>query len=1118
MKSTPHPLHALRRYRKTACAGAFLITLAVGPASAGVDDFTIPPEPMSVGAPVPPNILLLLDDSGSMSVNFMFNPTITSIRTPPDANQRMVTMRTLDYAYPYAGQVTSSYNTLAYDPRVTYRPWKLGDGTYMGEIDPTAAPTSGDFAHPFYGTVNQQDGEQRNWFYVLDPAAVDEPENLTRYTLYKLKTRNDAEICTTAEKDSKGNWLNPDPIGESGQLWPEGTCRRILRFEWVTSDGQVIQRSLDEEWRNYANWYGYHRTRMKAVKAAISHVFSALEGNVRVGYANLNKPAMNLDIPVKSADGLFVGQNRIDWFSRMLAEKSTGLTPLRSALRRAGQYFSRKDADGPWGPEPPERQLACRQNFLMLATDGMWTGGDEGSSGNADGTSGEVMTSPTGAVYQYKPAPPYADEYSETLADAAMLYWKNDLRPDLANTVPTSADNPAFWQHMVTFTISVGLRGALDPVADLPALTSGTKRWPKPYSSDSDNSDDLFHASVNGHGIFANAMNPQAFRRSLEAALGAITERTSSGSSLAADSAKLEAGERSFVASYLPGPWSGDLKAYATTMAGVSSALAWSAAESIPTHDQRRIYTHALPGQAGRRPTKAFPSGDQTKVLTPDIAAWIRGDRSLEGTMLRTRKSPLGDIVHSSPVHVKTAGAEAVFVGANDGMLHVFDAVHGKELLAYVPGLLDMSKLKELSEAKHFRHRYFVDGPVTVARTDRGNGVLAVGVLGRGGRGVYGLSLDLARPEQPPTSWEFTGDIDMGQVLARPQLALARPRSGNGPRTPNKVLVANGINSPSGKAALYVLDATTGGLLRKMAAGDEAGNGLSTPTLLDVDGDGHVDRAYAGDMRGNLWRFDLAGSAGEWSVSKVFTAQDASGNRQPITGGVGVALHPLTHLPWVFFGTGSYVTAADASSVSTQSWYGVEDSGSTVSRDQLLARRIVIAGTAGGTPVRAFEKARPNDMRGKRGWMVDLRTPGVDAEGERMIGESQQIVGGRTLVAASIIPGGGGCGGNGRGYLNAIDPFTGGATSDPFFDVDGDGKFDGQDGVDGLPAGSIDLGLGMISDPGILLGKLLGGGGDAPSSQACVSGASATTGCVAFNTGGSAGRYGRVSWIERSQQ
>lgn len=1119
-----HRLHASAGSRLPAGVAAFLITLAAGPVAAAVDDLPIPREPLSAGSSVPPNVLLILDDSGSMRLNFLTSPGVTRITSPRDGRGQIVSMKMNDSSG--AASVTPTYNTLAYNPRLTYRPWRKADGSYMPEMKPEAAAGDHDLASPSYGAMNLLSRGFETRFYV-PRAGITNTADLTQYTQYKLHTWNDAEECTTAERNAQGYWKNPDRDAY-GQQWPEGSCQKISSFTWTLDDGSTVTRSLAEEWRNYANWFGYHRTRMKATKAVVSEVFSGLAGDeFRMGYANLNKPHKNLDIPVWSAGGLFKdiptarSQNRTEWFNRMFLETSTGDTPLRSALRRAGEYFSRRDADGPWGPGSPAipgEQIACRQNFVILATDGEWTSESDEAivSGNTDGSGGYRITAPDGRSYQYQPSPPYADDVSATLADAAMRYWKHDLRTDMDNVVPASRQNPAFWQHMVTSTISIGVQGSLDPVADLPGLISGKTKWPRPGARDVFKTDDLFHASVNGRGTYANAMDPQALSEGLTDALSAIGEQVASSARPAFDSGTLEAGGRSFVASYLPGPWSGDLKAYAVTSTGVSSTLVWSAVDGIPEPGQRRLYTHATPGQPGKRPTLAFPTDDQKALLTEDVAAWLRGDRSLEGVRLRTRDSVLGDIVHSAPVHVKTAGAEVVLVGANDGMLHVFDAVHGKELLAYVPGLLDMRQLKELSRPRGFRHRYFVDGPLTAVRTDRRNGIAVVGTLGRGGRGVYGLSLDLAHPDRPPSSWEFTDDSGMGLVLSRPQLTWARNR--NGQPVLDAVLVSNGINSPDGEAALYVLDAATGKLRGKIPAGYEPRNGLSAPALLDLDGDGQVDRAYAGDLNGNVWRFDLTGSASQWRATRIFIATDVRGNRQTITGGMGVALHPVTGRPWVFFGTGSYLTSADASDMSIQSWYGVEDGSPVATRKQLRTRRIVVTGTIDGKPVRAFEKAKAGDMNGTRGWVVDLRTPGIDPEGERMIGESQQIIGGNTLLAASMAPTGGGCGGKGRGYLNAIDPFTGGATSFPFFDVNGDGKFDGKDGVSGTPAGSIDLGLGMISDPGILLGKLTGGTADGGQSRACVSGASGTTDCVAFNTGGPKGRYGRVAWFEHTNE
>ncbi|MCL6712794.1 PilC/PilY family type IV pilus protein [Pseudomonas sp. R2.Fl] len=1114
-------------------AVAFLVTLLCAPVRAAIDDVPIPANPLVSGSTVAPNIMLLLNNSLTATVlvdrSKWYGKSLIRTKNDKHGGFHYMGEESLDASY--------TYNLLHYDPRMTYQPWVRSDGSRYPDMDPQDTYMDLELAVPTHDRatdriVESPRGSLYGWdphdpelleprkygllgrpFYVFDPNG-DDTSDLLQYTLYRLVDANTAWRCTTVEMNpNTGIWER------TTYFWMEqGKCERTSSFTWTTADGRTIHRSLAEEWKNYANWYGYHRSRMKVGKAAAGEAFSQLPGDYRVGYMNLATgiEGIELPIPVHSDGGRFrdktgVSSNRSAWFDRMYGERaSRTMTVLHTALQNAGEYFSRTDAEGPWGPGNPQQQAACRQSHVIVASNGFWEKPalHYQPVGNVDDTPGKYIDGPDGRRYRYQPGPPYSDKYANTLADLVMHYWKNDLRPDLPNTVPTSDADPAFWQHMVVSAISVANRGYLT-ANDLPLLVSGQKSWSDPHGTDwAHRVDDLFHATVNSRGMFVQAEHPHDLVKGLTTILDEVEERNSSASSISFNGAELKAGSRTYVASFTSKLWTGDLKAYPVTASGISATPIWSAAgQALPIWYERKVFTTGDPGQGGRHALRHFPTLAQGNALGARVATWIRGDRSREGKGLRKRAGLLGDIVHSSPLHVKTANAEAIFVGANDGMLHAFDAATGKEIFAYVPGLLDMASLKYLAEADKYRHRYYVDGPLVAGRI-HGDEVTVIGTLGRGGRGVYAVSLNLANPSSAPAGWEYAGDQDMGMVLARPQIHRL---AGQGGTARTVALVANGINSPSGRAALYVLDAETGKQIGKIVAGNETGNGLSALTVLDRDGDGLADTAYAGDLRGNVWRFDLDGTAGDWQASRIFIATGANGRRQPVTGGVGAALHPATQRPWVFFGTGSYLSAEDAADVSTQSWYGVEDRGGLVGRSQLRARRINASGTIGGKPVRAFSKASANDMVGKRGWVVDLQTPGAHAEGERMVGETQQVVGGRTLLASSMIPEGGGCGGAGRGYLNAIDVFTGGATSNPFFDVNGDGRFDGRDHVSGTPAGSIDLGLGMVSDPGILLGDLVQG---TNPSLACVGGASGATGCVPLNLQGMGPRYGRVSWLE----
>ena len=290
---------------------------------------------------------------------------------------------------------------------------------------------------------------------------------------------------------------------------------------------------------------------------------------------------------------------------------------------------------------------------------------------------------------------------------------------------------------------------------------------------------------------------------------------------------------------------------------------------------------------------------------------------------------------------------------------------------------------------------------------------------------------------------------------------------------------------------------------------------MATPRGWDNDRDGTVDLVYAGDLLGNIWKFDLSsGTPGTWdssfktgsTLNPFFIAKDSSNVVQPITGGLTIGLNPTTFERWVFFGTGRYLTASDPSNLQTQSWYGLIDAGTAITsgRSALKQRSIVVQTTASGSAVRAFEAATAGDMVGKQGWYVDLLgLPGNVQQGERIVSDSALFS--NVLLAASIIPdSSSACAAGGRGYINAIDPFTGASLGGTFFDVNRDGSFTAAGdnvayGSGNLPVGSIDLGVDMPSIPAII-DKLLVAGGSA-----------GTIGSIGVNNPGGGGR---ISWRE----
>ena len=299
----------------------------------------------------------------------------------------------------------------------------------------------------------------------------------------------------------------------------------------------------------------------------------------------------------------------------------------------------------------------------------------------------------------------------------------------------------------------------------------------------------------------------------------------------------------------------------------------------------------------------------------------------------------------------------------------------------------------------------------------------------------------------------------MGHVLGEPLIVTLNNASNT-----KAIIFGNGINSSSGVATLFVVNIDTGQIIQEISTGVGGDNGLSAPRGWDQNGDGTVDYVYAGDMRGNLWKFDFTGASASiaFGGSPMFTTP---GN-QPISAGLALAREPLSGRRWVFLGTGRFMTLDDMEDATVQSVYGLIDNDTdAITRAQLTQREIIVTGSMNGSAVRGFEAHAPLSGT-SRGWYIDLDEP---TPGERVV--SRPLVQGRVLAFASIIPpiAEDPCDAGGSGYLNALDAFSGTSTSNPFFDANGDGVVNHEDSLttqDGdVPVGSFDPGVGMPTLP-----------------------------------------------------
>jgi len=488
--------------------------------------------------------------------------------------------------------------------------------------------------------------------------------------------------------------------------------------------------------------------------------------------------------------------------------------------------------------------------------------------------------------------------------------------------------------------------------------------------------------------------------------------------------------------------------------------------------------------------------GTDTDTVGEARLNYLRGDRSNEGTGYRFRPRPglLGDIVNSGPVFVgdatlawpdvapfpstsgtrysdfKTGAASTrnkiVYVGSNDGLLHGFDDNNGQEVLAYAPNILAST---ESSRGYHYltnpsyTHNWYVDLTPTLSdvylTTGFGPGwhTVLIGALRGGGRGLF--ALDVTNPAQfneanasKIAMWEFSNaiDNDLGYTYSRPTIALTN--SGRW-----VAIFGNGYNDlGSGEASLFILDIEKGvdGWVAQdyvkitTKSGTPADrNGLATPALADVDGNGTVDRVYAGDLKGNIWAFDLSSSnEAQWSVAykqgstpkPLFTTQAG----QPITAKPVLAKHPTipfqnspSNAPnlMVYFGTGQYLIESDKTNTSVQSFYGVWDQG-----DPELTRANLIEQTFDASYASRVLTRNYIDYSTEYGWWFDL----PDA-GERSVTNS--IARADTIFFNTFVPENNPCSVGGYGYRFSVDMATGGSPSETVVDFDKNGQIDEHD-------------------------------------------------------------------------
>lgn len=601
-----------------------------------------------------------------------------------------------------------------------------------------------------------------------------------------------------------------------------------------------------------------------------------------------------------------------------------------------------------------------------------------------------------------------------------------------------------------------------------------------------------------------------------------------------------------YQAQFDPADWSGDLVAYPVALNASGTGVTIGQLQNSPwrnlagdavgasgklddrTPASRNIYVGYYAGSGtplfnsaefvwnGSLPTSIkdamkLPPGGTTPdadVIGEARLNYLRGERASEagsGVVFRRRSGRLGDIVNSG---VAFSGApsknisdssyasfesanrnrvKALFVGANDGMLHSFNADTGEELFAYIPSWV-VPRLTALT-SPNYTHQSYVDATPTVAEANTGTGAspnwktVLVGGTGGGGQGVF--ALDVTDPTAFASGagndkilWEFTDrdDVDLGNVVGKPQILKVNVAAGSA--TPNYkyfAVVASGVNnhaadgrqSLTAEPALFFLDLgkpksdswSLGGNYYKVKF--PVRTNLITSGIIGysarVGTASELTYLYVGDLQGNLWKLDFTKTpASSWTLDTLsafkqggaalplYVARDAAAgtNRQPISMEPALVFGPNRSIV-VAFGTGKFLEVSDISpAYNAQSVYAVLDNGSNTvdavgSPEAAIAGRPrLMGGTMTGTTVDvpAFNWGRPttdNSTTARAGWYFDFpfsattTTPASAGTGERQISNFAVLAG--KLIFGSVIPALNSCD-NGSGNLYVLNFLSGDGT------------------------------------------------------------------------------------------
>lgn len=841
------------------------------------------------------------------------------------------------------------------------------------------------------------------------------------------------------------------------------------------------------------------------LKDALKQTFASSnvpDGRIRLAWQSMNRCAgiPNITAPCSSKNTMkpLAGAHRTNFLTWVDTLVHGNGTPAHIMIRNAGDYLKTEGIKSPWNSIPDTADsapIACRKAFHIFMTDGGWNSSEPTDTGkhidgdrkkadykvigggNIDGNDITLGDGTTPYTANSNTTKIFYDQWGfggtdglNTVSDLAFYYWATDLQPSISNsvvpvikksgnetfgtggtakTIPefwNPINDPATWQHMVTYTIGFGSGASswtgsptwggdtYSASGEYSKLIQGTVTWPSPLcgnlntgsgnkacdgstgyaARDNERRIELWHSAINGRGKYVPAPDAAALVNAFKDILGNILADTANPITnfIGASASVSRTGTDAFKSGYASNGWTGYIASdrLSATTGAASANPNWGMTSATPPKQKttanildalnatdvnnRLILTTKSDTSTGVSFAWGNLHASQQTLLNTvesitdtkgsDRVSFLRGDRTKEanqtGGYLRTRLSRQGDIVNSNIWYVGKPTSDynlssyqtftnnhanripMLYVGGNDGMLHGFSAIDGTEKIAYVPK--GIYKNLSLLTKTDYTHRFYVDGSpftgdVNISSTATADWrTFLVGTLGAGGKGYF--VLDITNPgftgstgvasnfstsnaaslvimDKTADKNDTTFDSDIGHIFGDPVLA-----QGNQLRTSQitqlnngrwAAVMGNGYNSTNEQAVLIIQYLDGDKSIKKISVGAAGDNGLSTPRLLDINGDGLPDVAYAGDLKGNLWKFNIFSSdATDWAAAfsgtPLYSAVDASGTpqTQPITTAPTLAQNSTVGGLMVAFGTGRNLSEGDRTdTTSVQTVYAVRD-------------------------------------------------------------------------------------------------------------------------------------------------------------------------------------------------